>query len=115
MRVRPCVLGLFSSTIFSVNSCNNSGRSRNGFRRADSVSPFLFMFSVSVGSGNRCPRTVLLVLSLRVDSGRTIGITESCGNDAGDVRVVELEEPVDKPGTTIGTLFSVLHCIRLSS
>ena len=29
--------------------------------------------------------------------------TESCGIDAGDVCVAELEEPVDKPGTTNGT------------
>ena len=30
----------------------------------------------------------------------------SCGNDAGDVLALELEEPVDNPGTTIGTQFS---------
>ena len=35
---------------------------------------------------------------------------ESCGNDLGDVLVVELEELVGDPGTTIGTQFSV-HCI----
>ena len=34
---------------------------------------------------------------------RTVETTESCGDDAGDVRAVELEERVDKPGTTIGT------------
>ena len=28
---------------------------------------------------------------------------ESCGNDVGDALVVELEEPVCNPGTTIGT------------
>ena len=39
--------------------------------------------------------------------------TESCGNDAGDVGVDELEEPVDKPKTTIDTQFSVLQKIRL--
>ena len=26
--------------------------------------------------------------------------------------MVELEEPVDEPGTTIGTKIHVLHCIR---
>ena len=30
-----------------------------------------------------------------------------------DVEVDDLEEVVDKPGTTIGTKFSVLHCIRI--
>ena len=29
------------------------------------------------------------------------------------VEVDELEEVLDKPGTTIGTKFSVLHCIRI--
>ena len=56
---------------------------------------------------------MLLVLSLRVDGGRNVGITASCGGDAGDAGTAELEEPVVKPGTTIGTLFSVLHCSRL--
>ena len=56
---------------------------------------------------------MLLVHSLRVVAGRNAGITESCGSDAGDVGVAELEEPVDKPGTTIGTWFAVLHFIRL--
>ena len=33
---------------------------------------------------------------------------ESCGHDVEDVLALELEEPVDNPGTTIGTEFSVL-------
>ena len=32
----------------------------------------------------------------------------SCNTDVGDVGVAELEELVDKPGTTIGAWFSVL-------
>ena len=32
-----------------------------------------------------------------------MGITASCGKDVGDANVAELEEPVDGPGTTIGT------------
>ena len=43
-----------------------------------------------------------------------MGITASCDNDVGDVRTAEVEEPVDKPGTTIGTQFAVLHSIFLS-
>ena len=66
-----------------------------------------------VGICNGSSRACLLVLSLRVVAGRKVETTESCGDDAGDVGVDELEEPVDKPGTTIGMLFSVLQCIRL--
>ena len=107
--------GTLSSTRCSVNSSNRSGRSRNGSPRTVSLSSFLCVFSVSVGSGDRSPRAWLLVLSLRVVAGRNEETIESCGNDAGDVCVVELEEPIDKPKTTIGTQFSVLHCIRLPS
>ena len=55
------------------------------------------------------------MLSLLVDAGCNEGIAASCGTDVGDVGVVELEELVDKPGTTIGAYFSVLHFIRLPS
>ena len=73
------------------------------------------MLSVSVGSGDGFSHARLLALSLRVDAGGNVGITASCGGDAGDVGVAYLEEPVGEPGTTIGTLSSVLHCIRLPS
>ena len=33
----------------------------------------------------------------------------SCSNDVEDVLALELEEPVDNLGTTIGSKFSVLH------
>ena len=36
-----------------------------------------------------------------------------CSDDVEDVLAVELEEPVDNPGTTIGAKFSVLHRILL--
>ena len=75
----------------------------------------VFMTFGSGRSRDRSPNARLLVLSLRVVAGRNAETSESCGKDAGDVCVVELEEPVDKPGTTIGTSFSVLHCIRLPS
>ena len=45
---------------------------------------------------------MLLVLLLLV-TGCNVGITASCGTDVGDVGVAELEEPVDEPGTKIGT------------
>ena len=46
---------------------------------------------------------------LEEDVGRLI----SCLEGVMDVEEGKLEEElVDKPGTTIGTKFSVLHCIR---
>ena len=51
----------------------------------------------------------LRVLRLRVESSSI----ESCDTDVEDVLVDELEGPVDKPGITTGTLFSVLHCMFL--
>ena len=72
-----------SCTRFSVKSSNHPGRSRNRFS---------------------C--TGLLVLRRGVVAGLDVeSSVESCGNDVGDVLVVELEEPVDNPGTTIGTQF----------
>ena len=38
-----------------------------------------------------------MVAGLDVESS-----VESCGNDVGDVLVVELEDPVGNPGTTTG-------------
>ena len=54
-----------------------------------SFSPF-FLFSISSGSCDGLTHIVLLVLALLVDAGCNVG-------DA------ELEELVDKPGTTNGT------------
>ena len=93
------MLELFSSTRFSVNSSDHYGRSRNGSLRAVSLSSFLFVFSAFVGSGDG----VSFLMLLRVDAGRNVGITVSCGSDAGDVGPAELEKPVEKPGTPIGT------------
>ena len=76
---------------------------------------FSLCFRFSAGSGDGLTRTVPLVLSFHVVAGRNEKTTESCGHDGGGVCVVEPEEPVDKPRTTIGTSFSVLHCIRLPS
>ena len=61
------------------------------------------------------PRTLskLLVLSLLVDAGCCVGTTASCDNVVGDVGVAELEELVDRPGTTNGTQFAVMHSIFL--
>ena len=64
------------------------------------VSSILFLFSVSAGSRDWLPSGGLVVLRRRVVAGLD---DVSCGNDVGDVLAVELEEPVDNLGTTIGT------------
>ena len=91
--------GTLSSTRLSVNSSNHSGRSRNGFPRTFSLSPFFFVlffgFCWFMATGLHA---VLLELSLLVDAW----CSASCNTDVGDVGVAELEELVDKPGTTIG-------------
>ena len=42
-------------------------------------------------------------------AGQNVEYSTSCGNDVEDVLVVEVEDPVDNPGTTVGTWFSALH------
>ena len=85
------------------HSSNHSGRSNNGFPCTFSLSPFALFFSVSAGSCDGLPHTVLLELSLLVDAGCNVGTAASCNVDVGDVGAAELEEFVDKPGTKIGT------------
>ena len=64
---------------------------------------------------NWSPNTGLRVLRRRIVAGLDVeSSVESCGDDVGDVLTVELEELVDNLGTTIGTSFSVLHCISAS-
>ena len=60
------------------------------------------------------PYCATRTLSLLVDAGCSVGVTASCDDDAGEAGEDELEELVDRPGTTNGTSFSVLHFIRLS-
>ena len=71
------------------------------------------MFSVSACSCDGLTRTVLI--SLLIDAGCNVATTASCNTDVGDVGLAELEELVDKPGTTIGPFFAVLHFIRMPS
>ena len=53
------------------------------------------------------------MLSLLVDAECSVGVTVSCDEDVGDVGEDELEELVDRPGTTSGTQFAVLQSIFL--
>ena len=70
---------------------------------------------VSVESRNWFHSGGRLVLRRRIVAGRDVeSSVEFCGNEFGDVLAVELEEPVDDPGTTIGTKASVLHWMFLS-
>ena len=95
---------------FYVKSSNHCGRSRNNLPCTGSVS--LLFHSDCWESRNWSPSTGLLVLRRRVIAGLDVESSdESCGNDVGEKLVVELEEPVDNPGTTIGTSFSVMQCI----
>ena len=59
---------------------------------------------------SHCRLTQFWLVKLGEDGGRSI----SCLEGVIDVEEGKLEEElVDKPGTTIGTKFSVLHCIRI--
>ena len=74
-----------------------------------------FCSRLTSGSCNRSPNARLRVLLLRVDDGLGVepSTVKSCGNEVEDALVVEMKDLVDKPGTTIGTYLSVLHCILL--
>ena len=58
------------------------------------------MFWVSVGSRHWLPSGEL-VLRRRLVAGLDVESAVSCVDDVGDVLALELEEPVDNPGTTI--------------
>ena len=74
--------------------------------------PFFIWFEVFWGLNDELPRTCSSALSHSIDAGTGVEPVCSCGNDVGCVEPDELdeEEIADKPGTTIGTQFSVLHC-----
>ena len=113
-RVRSCVLELFrpqdSPTILLTILADHATGFTVRSRCLHFFCFFRFVLVHATGFSVLC-----CSYSLLVDAGCNVGITASCNTDVGDVGVVELEEPVDKPGTTIGTQFSVLHCIRLPS
>ena len=69
------------------------------------------LLNSSIHSGkprNRFPDARMLVscIVVRFDE---VSSDLSCVEDVTDVLELELEEPVDNPGTTIGTKFCVLH------
>ena len=61
------------------------------------------MFSVFAGSRNGFPRNPVLILPLLSAAGFSVPITESCDEDLEEVGGDDVEELVDKPGTTNGT------------
>ena len=96
----------FSSSECSVNSSNRSGKAHNKCSCVGTMFFFFFLIVlwVSIGSRNWFPNTGMLVLRRRVIAGRDEESSDvSFGNDVGDVLALELEEPVDNAGTTIGT------------
>ena len=87
---------------FSVKSSNHSGKSRNRFPSTRSMS--LFSSSDHSELSNWSPSTGRGVLRRRVVARLDVESSgESCVNDVEDffLLAVELEEPVDNPGTTI--------------
>ena len=87
-----------------------------------SWSSFLFSFGISIGSCNNSSgvsemygfrRACLSSLSLDSIAGWWSERSISWPDGVVGVEVDELEEVVGKPGTAIGTKFSVLHCIRM--
>ena len=135
----PCT-GISSSTKISLNSCSHSGisESPHGFLRSFGVF-FLFVFWVSLA---RVSTGFPVLSSTNSDIGigekSLIGTTSLFRTriwpSVGEVDVVEEddeewlsclegvfefdedpEDELDKPGTTIGTKFSVLQIIRIPS
>ena len=100
---------------FLVNSSNHSGRSSNKFPCTLSWSLFFFYrCCLGLAPGLSGPRGVHAYFVCLVDFAWNYPAFESCGTDvAGVLSALELEDPVDKPGATIGTKFSVLHGIVL--
>ena len=92
---------IFCSTRISVNS--SSSRFDNMSSCAHSMFSSLFVFLIFAGSPIRYPNSRLLVHTHRVIAGpNVVEFTSSCPNDVATVLVVELDEPVDDPGTAIG-------------
>ena len=129
----PCQ-GISSSTKFSMNSCSHSGISEsNGLHRSIVVS-FLICFWILLGwissgfpdlsSTNSDTGTGEMSLLIASSHSRTwISPTvrekdeeEWLSCFKGVLKVDEdPEDELDKPGTTIGTRFSELNCIRIPS
>ena len=138
-----CVQELHHHTRFSLNSCSHSGISeQNWSHRSFSWSSFFFLLldfwlawsvSLTVLSIQHVHLTQILdrnlsqlrsslaLVSLSLDTAvvgevdeEDVGWSISCLEGVIDVEEGKLEEELDdKPGTTIGTKFSVLHCIRV--
>ena len=106
---------LLSSTKFSLNSCSQSRKSCNRSLCTSSRPPFLFLFSVFVDLCSGFVRNSSLVLPLLSGTGFSVYLltsnTESCDEDVEEVGVGVVEELIDKPGTTNGTLFDILQSI----
>ena len=98
--------GTLSSTRFSLNSCSHSGMSEHNGPHRSIISSACELDRVSLSLDD----VVGEVDELQEDVGWLL----SCLEGVLEVEWWELEEELDdKPGTTIGTKFSVSHCIRI--
>ena len=98
--------GLPSSTKFSLNSCSQSGNSCNGLLCISSPFSFLFLLLVSEGLCSGVLRKSALVLPLVSIAGFSVPITESCDEDVEEVCEGDVEQLINKPGTTSGDRWS---------
>ena len=78
-------------------------RSRNGVAPYFFVVIFIWFFRSLLVHATSLPRTSSLTLSFLVDAGCCVGVAASFDEDVRDVGGDELEELVDRPGTTNGT------------
>ena len=72
------------------------------------------MFSVSADLCDRFHRDFSLIISLLSAAGFPVQITVSCDEDVEEAGEDEVEELVDRPGTTNGTWVQILQVIFLT-
>ena len=94
-------------------SCSHSGTSRNIPLRNSSSSSMLFAFSVSADPCNGFQRDSSLIISLLSAAGFSVLIRLSCDEDVEVLGEDDVEELVDRPGTTNGTKFDILQLMFL--
>ena len=102
------------STTLSVHSSNNSDKSCSKFHCNLSLSVSVFCFCLGLAPGLHGSYGVYADFVFFAGAGVEFSRIESCHTDVeGVVSALQVERPVDKPGTTTSTLFSVLQCIFL--
>ena len=102
----------FIDQIFS-ELCSQSGKSCKRSRYTSSRPSFLFLFSVSINLYYKFLHNSSPVLPLLSSTKFSVYLltsnTESCDEDDDEVGEDEVEELVDKAGTTDGTQFDIMQ------